>query len=139
MSQENVEVVRRVLEAFLAGVERGDMGAAFDSEHCVDDAEWIPAPEVPGPPSYHGRDGFIEFMRMWTEDFDDWSIQVERLIDAGDDRVVAVQHQRAIGKGSRVPVELHFAVVYELRDGRVVRLRNYLDPADALEAVGLPE
>ena len=40
---------------------------------------------------------------------------------------------------AEVPVELHFAVVYELRDGRVVRLRNYLDPADALEAVGLPE
>jgi len=47
--------------------------------------------------------------------------------------------QWATGKGSRVPVELQFAVVYELEAGRIVRSRAYLDPADALEAVGLSE
>jgi len=84
-----VEVVRRFLKAFLAGVERGDVGGGFDSGAIADDAEWIPAAEVPGlPPSYRGRYGFIEFMRTWTEDFDGWSMEVERLIDAGDDRVV---------------------------------------------------
>jgi len=140
MSQENVEVARRLLEAFLAGVERGELGAGFDSGAISEDSEWIPPAEVPGPSaSYRGRDGFIEFMRMWTEDFDSWSLEVEQLIDAGDDRVVGLLRQWATGKGSRVPVELQFAVVYELEAGRIVRSRAYLDPADALEAVGLSE
>ena len=78
-------------------------------------------------------------MRIWTEDFEDWSVELERAIDAGEDRVVAVFHQRAIGKASRAPVELHQGMVYELEDGRVIRMRNYVDPADALKAVGLTE
>jgi ketosteroid isomerase-like protein len=105
----------------------------------AEDAEWIPAPDVPGPPSYRGREGFIEFMRTWTEDFDRWSLEVERLIDAGDDRVVVLHHQRATGKGSGVPVDSHFAAIFELKDGCVIRMRLYLDPADALEAVCLRE
>jgi hypothetical protein len=41
-------------------------------------------------------------MRVWTEQFDDFSLQVERLIDAGDDRVVALIRQSATGKESGV-------------------------------------
>jgi ketosteroid isomerase-like protein len=102
MSQENVEVVRRLLGALQeAWGRRGNVDDAFDSaaafDSVDDDVEWIPAPEVPGPASYRGRDGFVEFMRAWTEDFEDWSIHLERLIDAGDNRVVAIQHQSASG------------------------------------------
>jgi ketosteroid isomerase-like protein len=139
MSQENVEMVRRVFEAFKAGMERGDPGAVFDTDALVADAEWIPIPEFPGAAVYRGREGFVEFMRTWTEDFEDWSFRLERLIDAGNDRVVGLFHQWAIGKGSGVPVELHLATVWELEGGRVVRLRNYVDPAQALEAAGLEE
>jgi ketosteroid isomerase-like protein len=62
---------------------------------------------------------------------------LERLIDAGDDRVVALFHQRASGKGSGVPVEWHLALVYDLNHGRVIRMQTYADPAEALEATGL--
>jgi ketosteroid isomerase-like protein len=139
MSQENVEIVRRAFDTFQAGLQHGDPGAAFDSGALAPDLEWIPVREGPGPPSYRGRDGFVEFMHTWTEDFADWSIEYERFIDAPDDRVVAVAHQSAIGKASGVPVELHFGLVYELQDGRVIRIRAYLDPAEALEAAGLEE
>jgi ketosteroid isomerase-like protein len=139
MSQENVEVVRRLFEVFRKGMERGDLGAWFDSEDLADDFEWITPPGVPGLGTYRGREGFLEFMRIWTEDFEDWSVELERLIDAGDDRVVGLFHQRGIGKGSGVPVELHQALVYELERGRVIRMRNYIDPAEALEAAGLRE
>jgi hypothetical protein len=71
----------------------------------VADAEWMPVPGFAGPAVYRGREGFVEFMRTWTEDFEDWSIRLERLIDAGNDRVVALLHQWATGKGSGVPVE----------------------------------
>ncbi len=77
-------------------------------------------------------------MRIWTEDFE-WSIDLERVIDAGGDRVVAVFHQRATGKASGAPVELHMALLYDLENGRVIRMRNFLDPDEALEAAGLQE
>jgi ketosteroid isomerase-like protein len=139
MSRENVEIVRGVFETFQAGMERGDPGAAFDTEALVADAEWLPAPGFAGSAVCRGREGFVEFMRTWTEDFEDWSIRVERLIDAGNDRVVALLHQWATGKGSGVPVEVHSALIYELEGGRVVRMRNYLSHADALEAAELEE
>jgi len=78
-------------------------------------------------------------MRTWIGSFADWSFRIERLIDAGDDQVVVLAHQTATGKGSGVPVELHLGQVQELEDGRVIRVRNYLEHAEALEAAGLSE
>ena len=78
-------------------------------------------------------------MRAWTEDYENWSIELERVIDAGEDRVVGVFHHRAIGKASGVPIELVQGFVWELEDGRVVRMRNYVTPEQALEAAGVSE
>ena len=140
MSQENVEIVRRVLEDFQTAMERGDPGAVFDSDAATDDFEWIvPEPGFEGRSVWRGREGFVEFMRTWTEEFEDWSIRLERLIDAGDDRVVALSHQSATGKASGAPIEWKNGQVWELKDGRVVRARNYLNHAAALEAAGLSE
>jgi ketosteroid isomerase-like protein len=139
MSQENVEVVRRLFEAFQGVWQRGDPGALFDSGLLADDAEWIPFRGWPGPQSYRGRDEFVEFWSTWTEDFEGWSVELERLIDAADEQVVGLFHQTATGRGSGVPVKLHFGMLCELENGRVIRMRNYTDPAEALEAAGLSE
>ena len=142
-----MKIVRRlsgVLQAGLARRHGADVdweaiAADFESEAIATDIELIPARELSGPRSYRGRDGIVEFMRTWTEDFDDWSIEDERLIDAPGDRVVALASQTAIGKGSSVPVELRYGMVFELEDGQVIRIRNYLDPNEALEAAGVSE
>ena len=76
---------------------------------------------------------------MWTEEFDAWSLQIERQIDAGDDRVVSLMHQSGTGKQSGVPVNLDFGQIHELKDGRVIRVRVYPSHAEALEAAGLSE
>jgi ketosteroid isomerase-like protein len=117
MSQENVEIVRRLFEEFLAGMERGDPSALIDSEAIADDYEFMLAVPLEGRSVWRGREGFAKFMRAWTEDFEGWSVRVERWIDAGDDRVVALTHQSGTGKGSGVPVELNLGVVSELKDG----------------------
>jgi ketosteroid isomerase-like protein len=140
MSEENVEIVRRIWEAFQAGMERGDPGAIFDSGLVAEDFEWILASnQLDGQSLWRGRAGFAEFVRTWTAEFDDWSVRLERLIDAGKDRVVVLTVQTATGKGSGVPVDLHVGQVVELEDGRQVRVTNYPSHADALEAAGLRE
>lgn len=143
MSQDNLEIVRLLVQGFDAGAASGEVGTAFDlgvDAGAVDaDAELIPARELAGDASYRGRDGFVEFMRIWAEDFDDWSIQLERAIDAGDDIVVAYLRQAGSGKASGVAVELVHGAVFELQDGRMTRVRLYLDPAEALEAAELSQ
>jgi ketosteroid isomerase-like protein len=116
MSQENVEVVRRIFEGFQAAIERGDP-SVWIAQTVPDDYEWIVPGEVLGRAVWRGREGFVEFVRTWTEEFEGWSIRVERLIDAGDDRVVALTLQSGTGKHSGVPVEMTLGQIYELKDG----------------------
>ena len=122
MSQENLEIVRRTIEAFEAGAKRGDFSAAWETGAVTEDVELVPAAELEQR-SFRGREGFVEFMRGWTEDFEGWSAQLERLIDARNDSVVAFFHQSATGRGSGVPVEQEYAVIYELKGGQLVRMR----------------
>ena len=127
MSQENVEVVRRMFEAFVRGLQCA-IGAAFDTGTLAADVEWQTS-DLMGPETFRGREGFIEFMRRWTEDFQGYGISSSGPFDAGDDRVVGLLHQWATGKGSGVPVELNLAIVYELDAGRVIRMCNYTSQA----------
>jgi ketosteroid isomerase-like protein len=100
LSEENVEIVRRVTGVFLAGVQRGDPGAVFDTDALADDAEWV-VPRFPQPEPtlvLRGREEFVDWFRTWTEDFEDWAMRIERVLDAGGDRVVVVTQQSATGK-----------------------------------------
>lgn len=137
MSEENVERVRTGFGQYQAGMERGDPGAAFDSGFLAPDMEWFPLRGFPGASVYRGRDEFAGFMRAWTEDFEDWTIRLDRLVDAPGGQVVAFIHQTGTGKGSGVPVEFDLASIFKLEDGVVVQIRNYLDQTEALEAAGL--
>jgi ketosteroid isomerase-like protein len=139
MSQENVEIIWRALDVFLEGVEDGDFAALFDAGLYAPSATLVPTPEASGAKTYVGRDQFAQWVRTWTEDFRDWRVWPEKIIDAGDDRVVALAGQTAIGRASGVPVEQRFGIVFTLRSGQVIEQRHYIDPAEALEAVGLSE
>ena len=141
MSRENVEIARRVSEVFVAAVQHGDPGAVFDTDALADDAEWVTF-GFPASEEWHvvrGREEFVEWFGTWTEDFQDWSMRIERVVDAGGDRVVVLTHQSATGKASGVPVELDSGTVWELKDGRMIRGIVYGSHAEALEAAGLSE
>ena len=137
MSEENVEIVRRVFGAFQEAFKRGDPAAVFDSPLLAADAEWFPLPGV-GRSVYRGREGFREFMSTWMESFESWSLRLDRVIDGGDLVAVAF-HQEAIGAESGAHIEWDQGFVYEIKNGRVTRMWNYLTLADALEAAGLSE
>jgi ketosteroid isomerase-like protein len=147
MSQDNVDVVRRVFGMVRESLRRGDPGSSFD--------EWIrkgliaPGLEwragtragmgVAGIDDFAGRDGYVEFTRRWTEDFEDLAIEPEQIIDADSDRVVATTHTHGTGKGSGATVDMRTAWVVTLEAGRIVDVVLFLEPNDALKAVGLRE
>ena len=137
MSQESLELVTTAFKAFTEGLEQGDAVALFTQGLAADDVEWRPVAGWPGPTSYVGREGWAEFVDTWIGEFDAYSIQLERLVDAGGNVVVAFMHQTASGKGSGTPVDWHSAAIFELENGKVTRVQNYADPTEALEAAGL--
>jgi len=143
MSEENVGIVRQATEAAQAALqgalEGGDPGAWFDSEFVAEDYEWVVAGLAQERTVYRGREGFVEFWNSFIEDFEGWSIRLERFIDGGDNTVVVVIHQQATGKTSGAQVEWRSGQVHEVEDGQVIRARNYATPAEALEAAGLSE
>ena len=85
---------------------------------------------------YPGADGARTFLREWSDAWEDWELEVEALHDAGD-RVVALMHQRGRSKAAGMPVEMSFAQVWTLRDGKEARMDMYSDSGEALEASGL--
>ncbi|MFL5869455.1 MAG: nuclear transport factor 2 family protein [Solirubrobacterales bacterium] len=85
---------------------------------------------------YRGVEGAREFMRDWLEPWNDWQLEIEELRDAGD-KVVAIAHQRGRSKTTGMPVEMSFAQVWTIRDGRQLRMQMYDDVAEAIAAAGL--
>jgi ketosteroid isomerase-like protein len=133
MSQENVELVRDAAVAF----SRGDLDTW--SEYIADDIDYRAvegAPDDHGP--IHGKDALRMYVQDWLGTFDEFSEPIE-LIEAGDDKVVAVTRMSGRAKLSGVETDLTYAALYTIRDGKVVRGREYWSRAEALEAAGLRE
>jgi ketosteroid isomerase-like protein len=139
MSPENVEVVRRAWSVFLEGTETGNHSAIFDEGLFAPTYVLTPAREGLVAQTYVGREGFAEWFRTWTEDFSDWRMWPVKVIDAGDDRVVSIVQQSATGKASGAAVELEFGIVHTLEHGQIIDQRHYIEPREALEAVGLSD
>ena len=133
MSQENVEIARAGAEHFR---RTGDLLWDRVNPEFVWDISTFPA--VMEKQTYHGREGFTEFMDAWLEAWDEWEVEPFEFIDAGDD-VVQVSRLHGRAKGGGPSVEMVVAQVFTLRDGKVVWMRMYHSKAEALEAVGLRE
>jgi ketosteroid isomerase-like protein len=93
MSQQDVEIVRRVSDAFAAG----DSDTVFalvspEIEWNFSNADTWLEEQV-----YHGFDGIAKFFGKWLEEWDDYRFEVEDIIDAGD-RIVAVVRHEGRGK-----------------------------------------
>jgi len=129
VSQENVEVVGDYLRAFADG------GIDAMVEFMDRDVDWRAiegAPDDVG--EMHGREAMRRYIQDWVDMFDDITNVPEELVDLGDDRVLAVQHVTGRAKGSGIETELRYAVVYTLRDGKIVHAREYIDRQQAVEA-----
>ena len=146
MSEENVEVVRRVIEITEEGLRTGDFGAAFDQALAegviTSNVEWRAGRRggvgVAGLGDVAGREGHVEIMRTLTEDFEDFVTEYE-VIDAEDNGVVVITSGHLTGKRSGVRVENRRGYIYMLEAGRIVRVTAFMELDHALKAAGLSE
>jgi len=132
MSQENVENVRRGIDAW----NRGDLDewlAGFAPE-----AELHTTGRFPDRGVYRGRAGLERYWAEIHEDVEEMSLSISDLRASGD-RVFQAVTVRGQGKRGKVPLEQPIWFVTTLRDGLAVRVENYIDRAEALEAAGLSE
>jgi ketosteroid isomerase-like protein len=92
----------------------------------------------PGGQVYRGHEGVAEAMRVWAGAWEDWSLEFEQMIDAGD-KVLVIARESGRGKGSGVEVEQRAFAVFTLREGRIVHWKGFVNRRQALEAAGLRE
>jgi ketosteroid isomerase-like protein len=131
MSQENVEIVRSMVEAFFDD-DTGQAWAYFDPG-----AEYATT-FVEGK-TYAGLDGLLEYKATLDEVWLDWHPEDSRFVAVGEDRVAWLYRIVGYGKGSGVPIDQPVAIVWTLRHGLIWRGQGYIDHHEALKAVGLEE
>ena len=144
MSQENVEVIRRLLpgpDVDIAQALRDDdvWAVASQSWAAVTHPGFETTIEMPSQSStYAGLDGLREAWLDWVGPWENYYTEIEELIDAGD-AVVGIVRDRARRKGVDAEVDLLGSNVSVFRDGKILRIGFYAKRADALEAAGLSE
>ena len=132
MSQANVEVVKRVIDAF----NRRDLDRA--DELTTGDFEFISPMFDSQGRSFKGREAYGAYLRDVFGTWEGYRLVCDEYRDLGDS-VLALGRAEASGKGSGVPVTTPWAALYELRDGKLSRIRPFFDHGEALRAAGLSE
>jgi ketosteroid isomerase-like protein len=132
MSQENVEIVRRMYDAFHSGDVEGAL-AYFDPDVVADASQ-----ARPDLPKGHGHEELRQIVSSWVGAWDEWREEIEEMRDLGS-RVLVFIVQRGRGKGSGIEVEAANAALYDLDGGKITRMALFVERAAALEAAGLSE
>ena len=130
MSQENVELVRRVIDAY----NRRDFDALHALHHLDIEIDWS-ASLGPEPRVYRGHEEAADFYDNYLGTFERVELVPDRFIEAGDS--VVVPNAAHLQGREGIQTVARSTLVYELRGGLVARICLYQQTADALEAVGL--
>jgi ketosteroid isomerase-like protein len=125
MSQENVEIVRAIHEAWAKHASPAHLIAP--------DLEYVNPPYAVEAGTRHDR-AALDGVR---DVYPDFRVEAQRYVDAGDE-VVVIGIARGTG-ASGVEVQWRQGYIWTIRDGRAIRFRWFNNPAEALEAVGLSE
>lgn len=130
---ENIELYRDALDAW----NRRDL--VWILEQAAPDFEFRTAQLFPGiDPVYRGREGMVEFWTTFIEE--PWALfrlDIEEILAADDDRVLALITFTGIERGSDTEVTLKYAHLAAFRGEEVVRIDAYTDWEEARAAAGL--
>jgi ketosteroid isomerase-like protein len=130
VSQENVEVVGRSLDAW----RRGDVEASLAYVH---PEARLDVSSRPDGKVWVGRDGVRQGMDEWVSTWEQWRFEVERYIDAGDDRVVVLWHESGHAKGSGIAMSEAGVTVTTILNGMIISSVLSLDRKRVLADLGL--
>ena len=130
MSTENVQLIRRLVEAF------NDRDIDSVVQDMQPDVELHPLRAQLERKAYRGHDGVREMLADFDQDWEYIQVDAEEFRDA-DDEVVVLGRLRARGRASGIDLDVPMGFVWTLRDGKVVRIRSFSEQADALRAAGL--
>jgi ketosteroid isomerase-like protein len=131
MSQENIEVVRQMFEAFI-GRDYDASLHAFASDAIGDFTHMMDGRIA------HGRDEIAREVARWAQEWTDFQTSIESYRATGEEVLVFVR-QVGTGRLSGITSELAYAQVFVVEAGEITRMKTYLDRAEALEAAGLQE
>ncbi len=132
MSQENVEIVRAALAAYMQNDE-----ATF-RKLAAPDIVISPRPDQPDVRDHRGYDGVLRSSAEWREVWDEHTFEVVRMWDA-EDFVFVAHRESGRGRISGVPMESESTFVYTLSQSRIVSIQIFSSEDQALKAVGLEE
>jgi ketosteroid isomerase-like protein len=130
MSEENVEIVRRALDAFSSG--DADSFAALTTP----DFEWKTGLGAVEGEVFQGHDGVHTYFARLGSAWEEFLFLAEEYRDR-EDTVLVLGRLEGRGRGGGVPVVSPVGAVWELRDSFIWRLRAYLDHAEAAQVAGL--
>jgi ketosteroid isomerase-like protein len=133
MSEENVEWVRRVAEAW----GKGDTTAV----EALFEGRLLPNSELHPlylDQAYKGVDAVRQLLATIAEMWDDYRVVIEEITDL-DTHVLAVGRMTARGRGSGVPIEQPLAMLARFQGEQIVWTKSFRSKQEALEAAGLPE
>src|SRR3954469_2567064 len=133
MSQENLEIVRGHLKAFLRDVPRA---LSFFDPYVVID--WSRGPQLDIEVAY-GHEAVTRAIARFVGAFDEYAYEVERLTDLGSGAILAAVLETGRGRSSGVPVRRSYAALYTVIDRKIARITIFPSEERALEAVGLSE
>jgi ketosteroid isomerase-like protein len=128
MSSSNVELVQKMLGAYLSG-DQDALRAII-----APTAEIYGAPGLINSGTYTGYDGFQEWITQWEEAWDSVDYDLPEMTDIGETIVVVPAHVVARGAGSGVEIDSVFGWLFEFRDGRATKFHAYVSPEEAFEA-----
>jgi ketosteroid isomerase-like protein len=133
MSHEQVEIVRRAIDAY----NRRDVDGFLESttEDYLLFTAVAGAVEVGG---IRGREGIRRYFDVLDEAWEEFRIIADDVRDLGD-RVLGIGRTEGRGRVSGVPVDSPYGVVADFRDGKRWRDRGFLDHDEAMRAAGLEE
>lgn len=129
MSEQNVEFVKGIYDAFA----RGDVPAVLGA--FADDIEWFEAEGMPYGGLHRGRDAVVQnVFGPITEDVEGFAIILEELIGSGA-TVVAVVRYTGTGKATGKVLDVPVVHVWDIRDGKLARFRQFIDTIKYAEVV----
>jgi ketosteroid isomerase-like protein len=131
MSEQNVEVVRKVYEA----LNRRDWDAGFHDMH--PDFEMTTQREIAAG-TRRGRKQVQEFVEEYSAAFDNHIFEPDEFLENGD-QVVVLLTRRARPKGGSADIVVRNGHLWTVRDGTILSMKSFPDPEKALEAVRLRE